>query len=98
MPVEILVRELPPAGSVWVVDCPDDLEAREVEVKVPDGTTKRYLVDHAERLDGQPYSSSGGASAPIPLAGRGSGCSGSLPSPAWSACTRSYGMETAAKA
>jgi hypothetical protein len=49
--MEIPARTLPPDGSVWVVDSPDDLEGREVEVRVPDGTTKRYLVDHAERLE-----------------------------------------------
>jgi hypothetical protein len=49
--IEILAPELPPDGSVWVVDSPDDLEGRQVEVTIPDGTTKRYLVDHAERLD-----------------------------------------------
>jgi hypothetical protein len=27
------------------------LEGREVEVKVADGTGRRYVVDHAERLD-----------------------------------------------
>jgi hypothetical protein len=31
------------------VDSPEDLESRQVEVKIPDGTTKRHL--HAERLD-----------------------------------------------
>jgi hypothetical protein len=49
--IEILASELPPDGSVWVVDSPGDLEGRQVEVKVPNGTTKRYLVDHAEQLD-----------------------------------------------
>jgi hypothetical protein len=33
------------------VDYPEDLEGREVEVKVPNGTTRRNLVEHAERLD-----------------------------------------------
>jgi hypothetical protein len=49
--IEILASELPPDGSVWVVDSPGDLGGRQVEVKVPNGTTKRYLVDHAEQLD-----------------------------------------------
>jgi hypothetical protein len=49
--MEIFAPKLPPDGSVWVVDSPDDLEDRHIEVKIPDGTTKRYLVDHAERLD-----------------------------------------------
>jgi hypothetical protein len=38
-------------ASVWVVESTDDLEGREVEVKISDGTAKRYLVDQAERLD-----------------------------------------------
>jgi hypothetical protein len=45
IPEEFLALELPPDGSVWVVDSPhdpDDLEGREVEVKIPDGTAKRW--------------------------------------------------------
>jgi hypothetical protein len=51
--IEFLALELPPDCSVWVVespDDPDDLEGREIEVKVPDGTAKRYMVEQAERL------------------------------------------------
>jgi hypothetical protein len=51
MAMELGAPERPPDGSVRVVDSPDDLEGPEVEVRVPDGTTKRYLVDHAERLN-----------------------------------------------
>ena len=49
--MEILASELPPDGSVWVLDSPDDLEGREIEVKVPRGTARRYWVEHAERLE-----------------------------------------------
>jgi hypothetical protein len=38
--VELPAPELPPDGSVWIVESPDDLEGREVDL----------MVDHAERL------------------------------------------------
>jgi hypothetical protein len=34
-----------------ILDSSDDLEGRQVQVKIPDGTTKRYIVERAERLD-----------------------------------------------
>jgi hypothetical protein len=34
---ELPAPELPPDGSVWVVDSADDLEGREVEVKTRTG-------------------------------------------------------------
>jgi hypothetical protein len=51
MALELASLEIPPDGSMWVVESPDDpedLEGREIEVKVPDGTAKRYIVEHAE--------------------------------------------------
>jgi hypothetical protein len=49
--VELPALTLPPDGSVWVLESPEDLEGREVLVKASDGAGASYLVEHTERLD-----------------------------------------------